>query len=58
MRKMNWIYRRLGGIFDLESLNVKIDELEKETFREDFEEGIQIQGFLLERECATRWVMI
>ena len=56
MRKMNWIYRRLGGIFDLESLNVKIDELEKETFREDFWNRTDCQEVLKDMNISKKIV--
>ena len=53
---MNWIYRRLGGIFDLESLNVKIDELEKETFREDFWNRTDCQEVLKDMNISKKIV--
>ena len=53
---MNGIYRRLGGIFDLESLNVKIDELEKETFREDFWNRTDCQEVLKDMNISKKIV--
>ena len=48
MKKMSWILKKSGGTFDLKTLNIKISELEKEIFKDDFWNRTDSQEILKE----------